>query len=232
MQFEEKLIKGEIVGSYHDVILDVKIDDDVVVSVFCPQADVMKTLYTRGVEAYILKNPNRNRKVKYELQMINRGEGLIFVNSGRNKQLALEALENNLLPDFADAEEIEQEVDKEESAFAYLAITKKNGQKQFVYIENIYGKAGGYAVFPSYVSFEYLNMLEESARLRAEGHETAVLMIVPRADCADVKFSWAVDQAAAAKVFEAAKSGLKFFGYACNLDKNGVSLGRKLNILY
>ncbi len=82
------------------------------------------------------------------------------------------------------------------------------------------------------VNFFELEMFEEMGYLRAKGYETYAFMIVPRADCQDIRFSWKYSPLAAAKIFDEAKNGLNFIGYGCNIDKKSVTLSHLMTIQY
>ena len=66
----------------------------------------------------------------------------------------------------------------------------------------------------------------------AKGAETAVLLLATRMDCLAAKFSWEVNPIAAAKIYDEAKNGLKFFCYGCNIDNKSISITKKMKILY
>ena len=97
MNFQGRLIRGNIVSAYKDLILDVRFKDGITVPVFCPEMDYLKNLYVPGTEIWVTKNGDRRRRLRYECQLINRGDGLVMVNPNIIDDLFLEAFEKNLL---------------------------------------------------------------------------------------------------------------------------------------
>lgn len=231
MDLNYELIKARVVNCYNSLIIDVKLSDDSIVPVFCASSEAV-ALCCKNLGVSIKRTENKSRKIKYELVYINRNEGVIFVEPSINRKLFIEAFEQKRLPDFAAYTDC-RAIERDDHMFHIdFELSNNNGEKCFVFIENVYNKIGGFSVFPAGINFFELEMFEEMARLRALGHSTAVFMLVPRQDCTEAKFSWNLDPVAAAKIYDEAKNGLKFVCYGCILDKKSVSIAAKMKILY
>lgn len=232
MNFSGELIKGVIEGSYKNLILDVRLENGDVVPVFCPELDYRQNLYIKGVEIYVTPVFDPRRYLKYETQLINKGEGLIMVNPSYADKLFSEAFDAGVLTDFSAYTRRHRVEYGDEVQYSNFILSGNQDRKCYVYVVNIYNKQGPNVVFPSFINFFEMEMFDELRRMRGQGHETAVMLIVPRMDCADIKFSWNIDPMAAAKIFDEAKNGLKFCGYGCNITDKSVSITRKMKILY
>lgn len=232
VEFAKTLIKGNILSTYKNLILDVKLKDDSVVSAFCPEIDHMNSLYIKGVEVWLSETDNNNRKLKYEVQMINKGEGLIMVNSPHVKDLFIEAFNNGVLTDFSQYNRLRKIEYGEDVIYANFEFSNNKGEKCYAYVISIYNKVGPYVVFPSFINFYEMEMFAELRNLRKKGYKTAVVLVASRMDCVEAKFVWNIDQVAAAKSFDEAKNGLNFFCYGCNIDQRSVTISQKLKILY
>lgn len=231
MDFNLKLIKGEIVRLYHTLIVDIKLASGEIVQAFCA-ASTSEELYTTGIEAYISRRNNNLYEIKYDLQLINRGDGLVFVNPFYNNQIFEEAFAQGKISDLIMYNNCRCIEDDEKLPHVNYELSNEKGDKCYVTIENVYNKANGYSVFPARINFFELDMFEEFAKLYALGHRTMVFMIVPRMDCVEAKFSWNLDPVGAAKIYDAAKNGLEFVCYGCIVDKESISISNKMNILY
>lgn len=232
MNLPENLIKGVISDIYKDVIMDVKLPDDTVVPAFCPEIDYIKNLYAKGVEVWMSSVSHPQRHLKYEIQLINKGDGLILVNPCYIEDLFVEAFHAGILSDFSEYTDLRKIEYGESVVRANFEFSKGRNKKCYVYLVGINNKIGPNVVFPSYISFYEMEMFEELRQLRKKGHETAVVLIVPRMDCSGVKFVWSLDQIAAAKIFDEAKNGLNFFCYGCNINQRSVTISKKIKILY
>lgn len=218
MDFNTDLIKAEVVGRYKRLIVDVKLRDDTVVPAFCSDDNLFPNLYVKGAEVWIAKIKSKFRKLRYEIYMVNKGDGLVMVNQRGNPKMFVEAFKNRVMEDFIQYSKIRHMVLADNLPHLDFELSNQD-EKCYVSLRPIYNKQDGRAVFPSKVNFLDMEMFEEMRRMRALGHRTVVVLIVPRIDCLETKFSWTIDPTSAAKIFEEAKSGLEFVSYGCNLDK-------------
>lgn len=232
LDFAKNLIRGTILNTYKNLILDVKLKDGSVVSAFCPEIDYMNNLYIKGIDVWLSKSENTLRKLEYEVQVINKGEGLIMVNSTHIKDLFIEAFNNGVLIDFSQYNNLRKIEYGEDVEYANFEFSNKKGEKCYAYVISIYNKVGPYVVFPSFINFYEMEMFAELRSLRKKGYKTAVVLVASRMDCVEAKFVWNIDQVAAAKSFDEAKNGLNFFCYGCNIDQRSVTISKKMKILY
>ena len=79
MEFTKSLIKGKLIKRYKRFFVDVKLDNQVVTA-HCPNTGSMKGLLDEGNQAYLLKNDDPKRKLKYTLQIFYRLKTLEFRN--------------------------------------------------------------------------------------------------------------------------------------------------------
>ena len=231
MEFPAELVRGEIVKCYKNLILDVQIGDEVV-PVFCPELDARQKIYVPGAEVWLLPTGNPRRRLKYETQMINRDGSLIMINPTYAEVLLEEAFSAGLLTDFSAYNRLRRVDESDDVSYAQLEFSNEREEKCYVYAVSIYNKQGACVVFPSFINFFEMEMFSEFAKLREMGHETRVVLIVPREDCADIKFVWNIAPMAAAKIFDEAKNGLKFCGYVCTISDKSIKITRKMKILY
>lgn len=231
MKFPGKLKRGIIIENYKNLIADVRLDSGETFPVFCPETDRISQLYSKNSEVWILKNDNENRKIKHEIVLSNKGEGFIMVNPKFMNEVFLEAFKAGKITDFDKYTSIKE---LEESTQNHLSfeLSNKKGEKCFICIGIVYHKAGANIVFPTFLDFREMTIHHEMENLRKQGFETCIVFIAPRMDFLDIKFSWSLDPVAASQTYEEAKKGLKFVCYGCNLDKNGIEISKKIDIVY
>ena len=230
MDFNTDLIKAEVVGRYKRLIVDVKLRDDTVVPAFCSDDNLFPNLYVKGAEVWIAKIKSKFRKLRYEIYMVNKGDGLVMVNQRGNPKMFVEAFKHRVMEDFIQYSKIRHMVLADHLPHLDFELSNQD-EKCYVSLRPIYNKQDGRAVFPSKVNFLDMEMFEEMRRMRALGLRTVVELIVPRIDCLETKFSWTIDPTSAAKIFEEAKSGLEFVSYGCNLDKKSITITNKMDIV-
>ena len=231
MDFGSELIKGEIVNCYKNLILDVKIKDEIVAA-FCPELDAKQNIYQSGTEVWLQRVNKLKNRLKYEAVVIRKNGALVMINPLYVPILVEEAFERGKLREFSRYTKLRRIETGENIKYANLEFSNENEDLAYVYAVSIYNKQGANVVFPSFLNFFEMSMFGEFATLRKMGYETYVLLIVPRMDCQDIKFSWTIEPAAAARIFDEAKNWLKFCGYGCTIDDKSINITQSMNILY
>lgn len=232
MKFRDKLVKGKIKTNYKNAILDVEFEDGSINSVFYYNYDDKDDLCTPGAEIWASYDENSDRVIKYEAQLVRNSGGLIFINQSYNEEIFLDAFKKGFISELEDYTSIRKIYNNEEVKCANFEFSNEKNEKLYLYVASIYRKEGRYVVFPSNINLLEMNVLDEFRKLRSQGNETAVFFIIPRSDILEVKFIWSGEPIAAAKIFDEAKNGLKFYCYGCNVSVNGVEIDRKMDIKY
>lgn len=234
MNYKNPLITGRIKGLYKDLILDVELENGDIVQALCPESNFKNMLYKNEITAYLTQSQDTRRRVGYICQMIDKGDGLVFINYKYKNILFIEGFAHGIMAeDFGGYNHIREiRNDDEELKHVNFELRDDNNSKAYVYVANIYNKQGTEIVFPSTINFFELEMLEELRRMRYNGHESYICLIVPREDCMDARFVWNQNPIAAAKLYEEIKNGLKLCCYSCNVNEKSVSITKKMRILY
>lgn len=232
MEFSSELIRGKIIRNYKNVILDIEIEERQIVPAFCFESENVKGFYDEGVDVYISKEPDSKRKVQYEVQLVNNLGGWVFVNPNYDEKLLIEAIKNGIVEGFENVSKISRVSKQDGLRYMKFKVLMIDGSEQYIDLYHIYRKEGGQVVFPSNLKLFERKALDEMQMLRQKGFGTIVILIVPRSDCLQVKFSWSYDQLAAAKIFDEAKNGLKFLCYGCKVSPDGISIDRKMEITH
>lgn len=229
MDFNDEVIKAEVVSRYKRLIVDVKLRDDSIVPAFCSDENIFPNLYIKGAEVWVTKIKSKLRILHYEVQAINKGDGWVVVNQRGFPKLFVEAFKGRKMSDFVQYTKIRHMTLTDKLPHLDFELSNSS-EKCYVSLRPIYNKMDGKAVFPSKVNFFDMEMFEEMKQMRAKGHRTVVVLIVPRMDCLETMFSWNIDPISAARIFEEAKNGLEFVCYGCNLDKKSITIANKMNI--
>ena len=229
MKFDDEFLKAKVISRYQRLIMDIKLDDDSLTQAFCSDDNVFPNLYPKGADLWVSRVKEHTRRLRYEVQAVNKGDGWVMVNQRYFPRLFVEALRRRILPDFVQYTKVRR-LDAGDH-LPHLDFELSNPQEKcFVSLRPIYNKQDGKAVFPSKVNLLDIEMFEEMKKVRAKGARTVVVLIVPRLDCVETLFSWTIDPVSAGRIYDEAKNGLEFVSYGCNLDKKGINITGKLNI--
>ena len=233
MKFDDNLVSGEIVANYKNIIVDVVLDDGDEVSAFCPEQDFKNQLYKVGARVWLEPSAEKRRRVPFVCQLVDNGSGPIFVNYKYKNQMFLEAFKSGALDEVLGKYKYIREIQpREELKYVNFELIDGDHHQAFVYVVNIFNKQGTAVVFPSMINFFEIEMFAEMQKMRHQGAETIVFLMVPREDCAHIRFVWNQDPVAAAKIYDEVQNGLKFYGYRCEVSRQEVRLADKLEIMY
>ena len=231
MDYNYKLLAAKTEKVYNNLIIDATLENGQKVSAFCGALEIA-SICKKGTKIWLKRTSRKNRLIKYNVSFVEAPEGLIFANPRYSRTLFKEAFEQGLLPELGGYTVCTPLKPKDNNNGLDFELKAPDGHTAFVFVTSLYLKQDGCAVFPNAINFFELKMLDEMAKCRANGAKTYVFMIAPRQDCANAKFVWNLNPQAAASMFDAAKNGLNFLCYGCNLELNEIKIGPKLEILY
>ena len=135
MNFENKLISGELIKRYKRFFVDVKINGNSVTA-HCPNTGSMEGLLTEGNKVWISKSNNPKRKLKYTLQIIESNGSKVGVNTHLTNKIFYEAIKKNLIKEFNKNLTIKSEVNFNENTRFDFLLTKEEF-KAFVEVKNV-----------------------------------------------------------------------------------------------
>ena len=125
MKFTKPLIKGKFLKRYKRFFADVKVNKDIITA-HCANTGSMMGLLNVNNDAWVSKNDDPKRKLKYTLQVLKTADNIIGVNTHLANKLVLEGLQNNLLLEFKNLNKIETEVYyNKETRFDFLIYKNK-----------------------------------------------------------------------------------------------------------
>ena len=124
MNFENKLISGQLIKRYKRFFVDIKIKNKVITA-HCPNTGSMFGLLNKGNKVWLTKSNNPNRKLKYTLQLIEENGVKVGVNTHLTNKIFLDALKNNRVKELSKDIEIKSEVKFGDNTRFDFLITKK-----------------------------------------------------------------------------------------------------------
>ena len=160
MNFENKLISGQLIKRYKRFFVDVNINGQVITA-HCPNTGSMYGLLKKGNKVWISKSNNPNRKLKYTLEIIEENKTKVGINTHSANKIVLDALKNKLIEQFNEIEEIKPEVKfGTNTRFDFQVSNKK--EKSFIEVKNVtLSRKKKIAEFPDAVTTRGLKHLNE-----------------------------------------------------------------------
>ena len=135
MKFTKALIKGKLLKRYKRFFVDIKVNKEIIIA-HCPNTGSMMGLLNENNDAWVLKNEDPKRKLKYTLQILKTSKNVIGVNTHLANKLVHEGLQNNTLLEFKNLDKIVTEkFYNKETRFDFLV--EENKKKIFIEVKNV-----------------------------------------------------------------------------------------------
>ena len=135
MKFTKALIKGKLLKRYKRFFVDIKVNKEIIIA-HCPNTGSMMGLLNENNDAWVLKNEDPKRKLKYTLQILKTSKNVIGVNTHLANKLVHEALQNNTLLEFKNLDKIfTEKFYNKETRFDFFV--EKNKKKIFIEVKNV-----------------------------------------------------------------------------------------------
>ena len=227
MNFENKLISGQLIKRYKRFFVDIKIKRKIVTA-HCPNTGSMYGLLTKGNKVWLTKSNNPNRKLKYTLQIIENNKTKIGVNTHLTNKIVLHALKNNLIKEFDKKIQIKPETKFGSNTRFDFYITK-NKFKAFIEVKNVtLSRIKGIAEFPDAITSRGLKHINELIKASKMGYKIFLIYLIQRSDCKSFKIAGDIDQEYSKSLSKAVKKKLNILCYDCKFSTKGIKLNHKI----
>lgn len=209
---ETTFLEGRLVGRFDRFIADVELEDGAVVQTHCVNPGRMEGLVIPGARAWVSKAPpERKRKLKYTLELIEVGGCLVGANTAIPNTIAKAILQARILRGLSRFDELQAE--RRYGTNSRVDFWLRSGRKEhFVEVKNchlVYPDGRGY--FPDSVSERATKHLRELMEVREQGHKASVLFTAQDPNATALRPSDVHDPAFARTVREAQAKGVRFF---------------------
>ena len=226
MKFTSTLIKGKLIKRYKRFFADIKVNNHTVTA-HCPNTGSMLGLLEEGNYAWLTKNDNPNRKLKYTLEMIKVNKVIIGVNTHRANRIVEHGLNNKLINDFKHTKTIKPEFKySNDTRFDFLC------DKKIIEVKNVTLKRKqDIAEFPDAVTSRGSKHLIKLTDSLKNGYEPYVLFLTQIQGITNFKIAKDIDEEYYKNYQFAKKAGVKFLAYRCNLSSKEIKIEKKIKII-
>jgi len=230
MKFTKALIKGKFLKRYKRFFADIKVNKEIIIA-HCPNTGSMMGLLNENNDAWVLKNDNPKRKLKYTLQILKTKKNVIGVNTHLANKLVHEGLQNNTLLEFKNLDKIVTEkFYNKETRFDFLV--EKNKKKIFIEVKNVtLIRDGKTSEFPDAITTRGSKHIKTLMDAHKKGYECYVLFLVQIENCKYFRIAKDIDNEYYENYKLAKKSGVKFIAYNCKVGSKEIKIDKKVEIL-
>ena len=230
MKFTKALIKGKFVKRYKRFFADVKVNKSIITA-HCPNTGSMMGLLNENNDAWVSKNDDPKRKLKFTLEILKSKNNLIGINTHLANKLVLEGLKNNSFLEFKNLENIQPEVFyNKDTRFDFL-VSKKN-KKSFIEVKNVtLIRDNKNSEFPDAITTRGSKHIKTLIEASKKGYQCYVLFLVQISNCKYFKIAKDIDKEYYENYKYAKKVGVNFIAYNCKIGSKEIKVDKKVKIL-
>ncbi len=217
------IVKGQFVDRPNRFIANVIIDGVVEVC-HVKNTGRCKELLVKGSTVYLQKSDNPNRKTKFDLIVVQKGERLINMDSQIVNYVALEYLPNL----FDDIINIKPEYKYGNSRLDIYIETDKD--KIFVEVKGVTLENDGVARFPDAPTERGVKHLKELQKAVSEGYKAFVLFIIQMNDVKYFEPNSNTHPEFAKELRNAKENGVIPLAFDCLITPNTIKIDSPVNI--
>ncbi len=225
MKFTSTLIKGKLIKRYKRFFVDIKVNNQIITA-HCPNTGSMMGLLDESNEAWVTKNDDPNRKLKYTLEIIKVKNNLIGVNTHRANRIVEHGLKNKSINEFKKVKLIKPEFKfSKDTRFDFLC------DKKIIEVKNVtLTRTNKIAEFPDAITSRGTKHLIKLVDSMNKKYEPYVLFLTQIQGIEYFKIAKDIDRNYYENYILAKKAGVNFLAYRCDLSSKEIKIGKKIKI--
>ena len=213
-----KMVPGSFLARPNRFVAHVEINGAVQV-VHVKNTGRCRELLPVGARVWCLESDNPNRKTKYDLITVQKGERLINMDSQAPNAAAREWLRSG---GFGAVENIRAEAYEGDSRFDFSFT--KDGRKCFLEVKGVTLENDGVCAFPDAPTERGTKHLKGLTRLAKKGYGAYVLFVIQMADVKYLHPNDVTDPAFGAALREAAENGVQILAMDCAVTEDSMMI--------
>lgn len=238
MKFPDPLLRGTLIKRYKRFMADVELEDGSIVTAHCANSGSMLSVNEAGAEVWLSPARNPDRKLKFTWEMIRIGRTLVGINTALPNGIVAEAIEGGKIPELTGYETLRREVKYGVNSRIDILLengTGEDSEKCYVEVKNVTMKRDlakdAPVEFPDGVTARGTKHLVELSDMVRDGHRAVMFYLVQRTDCRRFRLAGDVDRKYADAIALATAAGVEVLCYDTQINTDGVTLGRPLQVL-
>lgn len=229
MQFSHELRQGILIRRYKRFLADIRLPDDTIITVHCPNSGSMLGCSAPGSPVAFSNSENPRRKYRHTLEMVRSGRSWVGVNTSLTNRLVRDALLDGTIKEFGVLDLIRPEV-KTSANTRLDFLLEQNGNMIYLEVKNCSLAENGIAMFPDAVTARGTKHLLELAALKGAGCGAAVLFCVQRSDAECFMPAAHIDPLYAQTLAAVKACGVMVLAYQAEVSPREVRIVGKLPV--
>lgn len=231
MIFPTPLIKASLIKRYKRFLADVKLEDETIITVHCPNPGSMIGVREPNSTVWISDSNNPKRKLRYTLELIDVGGSLVGINTNMANRIAEEALLERRFCEFGDFETLRREVKYGTNSRIDFLLSTPNMPYTYVEVKSVtLQRLPGHHEFPDGVSERGRKHLGELAKMVEAGHRAIMLYLIQREDGDKFSLAREIDPLYAKAFDKAISVGVEAIAIGCKISETEIVTDKLIEI--
>ncbi len=185
-----------------------------------------KELLIEGTTVILEESDNNNRKTKYSLISVYKGEKLINMDSQSPNSVFAEALIDEKIKEIGSVDFLKREVKYNNSRFDIYY--EKNNKKGFIEVKGVTLEENGVVMFPDAPTERGTKHILELIEAKKEGYDVGIAFVVQMKDVKYFTPNKERDKNFYNALYKAYKEGVNIYVYDCIVTENSITLDKKV----
>lgn len=190
-----------------------------------------KELFINGVDIFVQHNESLNRKTKYSLICVKKGDILINIDSQIPNYVAKEAIEKGVIKQIKNVTYLKTEVKYKNSRFDIYFETKE-GKKAFLEVKGVTLEENGVVKFPDAPSERAIKHIKELIEAKKEGYDVYVLFVIQLKGVKHFEPNKQTHYAFYETLKQALNEGVNVLAYDCVVKQDEIFLKDEVLVLF
>jgi sugar fermentation stimulation protein A len=231
------LVHARLIKRYKRFLADVRLDNDEMITVHCPNTGSMKNCVEENAEIWLSDSNNPKRKYRYTWEYLRTSRGHhIGVNAGKANQLVQSAIRDDLVEPLAGYDTIRPEVKYgDENSRIDLLLQDIKKQDCYVEVKSVTlledPPSSGIGYFPDAVSERGAKHLRELIKMSQSDARSVLFFCVQHTGIQEVRPADHIDREYGKLLREALDSGVEVLAYKVRKSNKGFRLWRDLPVI-
>jgi len=226
----QEIVQGRFVKRINRFIAEVIING-IAEQVHVKNTGRCKELFIEGQKVYLEQASNPNRKTKYSLISIFKGNTLINIDSQVPNKVVYDALINRQLDDFKNLIEIKREVTYQNSRFD-LYFKRQNGQEGFIEVKGVTLEENNIAIFPDAPTIRGKKHVNELIKAFDEGYESYIFFLIQLRPINYFTPNTITDPSFSVALKAAHQHGVKILAYDSLVTETAIEIGNPCPVIF